>query len=153
LAYAQPWNFKSWETVDNRTRVNVQVKLEDEVKLPSDSKKGSSGQIKKGWTMFNVATKGKNIITLPPGNSLSLSMTSNLTTGYKWQLMPMSGKCLELTGNGAEEEVLGGMATFRFRKVAGAEGTCKEDILLAWERGVVVDWAAVDITSVFVTVQ
>ena len=41
----------------------------------------------------------------------------------------------------------GGIATFNFKKVAGnrdtPKNTCTEDMVFAWERGLVTDWNTV----------
>jgi len=78
-------------------------------------------------------------------------MKGNVTTGFRWQLKPLLGNCLEMVSNEYESDPQpengvrlmgrGGTRTFKFKRVGTA--SCKETIAFAKKRGQIAagDWA------------
>jgi inhibitor of cysteine peptidase len=86
------------------------------------------------------ADNGKQI-TLKPGDILTLTLESNPTTGYSWQVMEIDNAVLVLDGDpeykrssGSEGLVgAGGTETFRFKVVGAGEASLGMGYMRPWE--------------------
>jgi len=80
-------------------------------------------------------------VTLSPGQALTISLESNPTTGYGWQVVEMDSAILQQTGepeykqaSGAEDLVgAGGVETLRFEALAAGETTLTLGYMRSWE--------------------
>jgi inhibitor of cysteine peptidase len=86
------------------------------------------------------ADNGKQI-SMRPGEILTLTLESNPTTGYSWQVMELDRAVLTQEGDpeykqssGAEGLVgAGGTETFRFKAVGSSETTLELGYMRPWE--------------------
>jgi inhibitor of cysteine peptidase len=86
------------------------------------------------------ADNGKQI-SMRPGEILTLTLESNPTTGYSWQVMELDSAVLTQEGDpeykqssGAEGLVgAGGTETFRFKAVGSSETTLELGYTRPWE--------------------
>jgi inhibitor of cysteine peptidase len=86
------------------------------------------------------ADNGKQI-SMRPGEILTLTLESNPTTGYSWQVMELDSAVLTQEGDpeykqssGAEGLVgAGGTETFRFKAVGSSETTLELGYMRPWE--------------------
>lgn len=81
-------------------------------------------------------------VTLKTGQTLEVTLPSNPSTGYSWQIASLPA-CLESTGESefeseAEEGVVGagGMETLTFKATKAGTGTLELEYKRPWETGV-----------------
>jgi inhibitor of cysteine peptidase len=99
----------------------------------------------------------KGTINLAVGDELTLTLESNPTTGYSWQLGELNSSVLaqqgevEFISDAAEEEVVGAGGVEIFRFTAEGPGTVilNLEYLRPWEEGV----APIEVFSVEVVVE
>jgi inhibitor of cysteine peptidase len=91
-------------------------------------------------TSLTEADNGKTI-NLQPGETLTLTLESNPTTGYSWQVMELDNAVLAQEGDpeykqssGAEGLVgAGGTETFRFKTIGSGETSLSLGYMRPWE--------------------
>jgi inhibitor of cysteine peptidase len=91
-------------------------------------------------TSLTEADNGKTI-NLQPGETLTLTLESNPTTGYSWQVMELDNAVLTQEGDpeykqssGAEGLVgAGGTETFRFKTIGSGETSLSLGYMRSWE--------------------
>lgn len=89
-----------------------------------------------------VEQQGKCPLQLNGGQSLTLSLPSNPSTGYRWQLLDSAAPTLQSLGPevySAEETGLvgsGGRSTWRFQAAREGEARLRLHYLRPWETGV-----------------
>lgn len=91
-------------------------------------------------TSLTEADNGKTI-NLQPGETLTLTLESNPTTGYSWQVMELDNAVLTQEGDpkykqssGAEGLVgAGGTETFRFKTIGSGETSLSLGYMRPWE--------------------
>lgn len=91
-------------------------------------------------TSLTEADNGKQI-TLQTGDTLTITLESNLTTGYSWQVMEVDEAVLVQEGEpeykqspGSEGLVgAGGTETFRFKAVGSGETSLGLGYMRPWE--------------------
>ena len=80
-------------------------------------------------------------VNLEPGDSLTITLESNITTGYSWQVLEIDPTILSQEGDpeyrqspGSEGLVgAGGAETFHFKAAASGETTLKLGYMRPWE--------------------
>jgi len=80
-------------------------------------------------------------ITLQPGEVMTITLESNLTTGYGWQVLKIDNAILVQEGDPIYEQSpgsaglvgAGGTETFRFKAVASGEITLELGYMRPWE--------------------
>jgi len=91
-------------------------------------------------TSLTDADNGKQI-TLQSGDVMTLSLESNPTTGYSWQVLEIDNAVLSQDGepeykgaSGSERLVgAGGTETFRFKSAGSGRATLKLGYMRPWE--------------------
>lgn len=91
-------------------------------------------------TSLTEADNGKTI-NLQPGETLTLTLESNPTTGYSWQVLELDNAVLVPEGDpeykqssGAEGLVgAGGTETFRFKTIGSGETSLSLGYMRPWE--------------------
>lgn len=80
-------------------------------------------------------------ITLQPGEEMTVTLESNLTTGYSWQVQKIDNAVLVLEGEPTYEQSpgseglvgAGGTETFHFKAVASGETSLELGYMRPWE--------------------
>jgi len=80
-------------------------------------------------------------ITLQPGEVMTVTLESNLTTGYSWQVLKIDNAILVQEGDPTYEQSpgseglvgAGGTETFRFKAVASGETSLELGYMRPWE--------------------
>jgi predicted secreted protein len=81
-------------------------------------------------------------VTTKPGRQFSLTLESNPTTGYQWELAkPIEGSCVALVTNQfvrAKSKLSGapGKEVWRFKALRAGEATIELKYVRPWEKGV-----------------
>jgi inhibitor of cysteine peptidase len=104
------------------------------------STSGCSGGSDGGIVVIDQSTN-ESTLTLRVGQELELSLESNPTTGYIWQLTDLEGGVLVQLGeveysSGSELVGGGGVETFRFAAEKPGSATLRLEYLRPWEEGI-----------------
>lgn len=105
-----------------------------------------------------TASANKSNVTLKAGDTLSIELASNPTTGYSWQVNQVDAKILQALGEpqfslGGKEPIpgAGGTETFQFKAIANGKTTLTLIYVRPWETNVTP--TPNDIFTVNVTVE
>jgi inhibitor of cysteine peptidase len=93
-----------------------------------------------GEVAVDVSHNGGQV-DLDVGQTLVVSLESNPTTGYRWEVDKIDDEILQQEGEAeykAESDLVGagGVETFRFKALASGEGELKLIYHRSWEEGV-----------------
>jgi len=91
-------------------------------------------------TRITAVDNGKQI-TLQSGDAMTLTLESNLTTGYSWQVLAIDNRVLIQEGDPEYKDATGsdgvvgagGTQTFRFKAVGAGETSLELGYMRPWE--------------------
>ena len=97
----------------------------------------------KGQTLLTGSDNG-SIIELSPGDTVAITLDSNPTTGYSWQVVQMDGRLLQLQGepeyqaNSEGDRLVGapGTETYAFQALGTGQTTLVLGYFRPWEETV-----------------